>query len=849
MISPISAQIDSVIAQLSGQTGESFAGGISGDGRFVVFESKGNIATENPRNADGNIEIFLFDYAQRRIFQITDTKSVLFNPTLAATYDNVRVLIENTRPVISNDGKWIAFSSNATTSRPSAPDNTNPGSFDGNTFTAPTPTPTPTPSPSPTPTASPTPTPTPAANPLANDGNLEIWLYRIPTVTPVADLSAGDEIPFTDLAGGTFIRVTNTDASQLPVTGSASNLPAIADDNHDPSISDDGHAIAFVSTRDLVPSVGNAPPSDDNDEIFTYFRDPSTLGNPDGGLGTLNQVTKTSRGLLTNPIYNKNPTISGAGLRVAFTSTGDDPIDNPNSATNFDTGSNPSTSRNEEIFYADLSAGGVPTGGKQVTTTTPTNAGDPVNIFDLGRRMSRDGRYIAFDSYADLANENGGTNYTSFATYLYDTTTSTFRRILARSDADSAASGGDLNRYPTFTDNNGSGTPSTLVLETRMNIKADGTVAATATDGLNNITERPSQLYSYPITVPASSATFTRLASFPVPSSFLASTQLLASNTLKRSAFNLALSELGLGNLDAQSKVYYLLIPTPVNVSAISASFATGASREPISVTPTPSPSPTATPTPTPTPTPTASPTPTPTPVTPPSVYGIGSGMQVIMDFQAALDRPIAARTGVGSLSRVPSLPIEMSGVTLTINGAACGLRAVSRHKIDFVAPPALPISATGTSYPLVLINNGTIMRTSVIMVPAQPDIFNREGFIGPGGRTKVFNVTNRVHTSEPFSVKTRQIKPFGLVASKLRLYLTGVSPGMLSVISIRVGPTSVPILSEPVQVEPGVFTVDFSLVSDLNGKGDQPIIVTVTINGQTFQSRLDDTATKFYIL
>src|SRR5207248_3152807 len=97
-------------------------------------------------------------------------------------------------------------------------------------------------------------------------------------------------------------------------------------------------------------------------------------------------------------------------------------------------GNNPSTSRNEEIFYSDLNAGS-PTGTKkQVTVTTPTNAGDPVNILDLGHRMSRDGRYIVFDSYADLAAENSGTNYTSFALYLYDTTTSAFRRILARSD-------------------------------------------------------------------------------------------------------------------------------------------------------------------------------------------------------------------------------------------------------------------------------------------------------------------------------------------------------------------------------------------------------------------------------
>jgi hypothetical protein len=51
---------DTVLGQFTNSAAESFAGGISGDGRFVVFESRGNLATENPRNADNNREIFLF---------------------------------------------------------------------------------------------------------------------------------------------------------------------------------------------------------------------------------------------------------------------------------------------------------------------------------------------------------------------------------------------------------------------------------------------------------------------------------------------------------------------------------------------------------------------------------------------------------------------------------------------------------------------------------------------------------------------------------------------------------------------------------------------------------------------
>ena len=98
------AQTDSVIGQVTSAAADSFAGSISGDGRLVVFESRGNLATENPRNTDGNTEIFLWDYAQRRIFQITDTKSVQKNTFGSYSQANIKVEIVNKRPVISQNG-------------------------------------------------------------------------------------------------------------------------------------------------------------------------------------------------------------------------------------------------------------------------------------------------------------------------------------------------------------------------------------------------------------------------------------------------------------------------------------------------------------------------------------------------------------------------------------------------------------------------------------------------------------------------------------------------------------------------------------------------------------------------
>ena len=286
-IVPASAQADSAVSQFTSSPRESFAGSISGDGRFVVFESTGDLATINPRNADGNSEIFLWDFAQRRIYQITDTKPVQRNTFGDFSPANIKVDIVNKRPVISQNGRWISFASNATSATVALPDSTNPGSFNGNDLntqaappcTLPTPTPspsptatvspTPTPSPTASPTASPSPTSTPFNNPLQCDANLEVWLYEIPASGP-ADLSSGEDYPVTNLSGGAFTLISNSVPSRLPLEGTATRQPFVADDNHDASIDDDGNVVAFVSTRDLVPNGNSQTGEGFNDEIFTY---------------------------------------------------------------------------------------------------------------------------------------------------------------------------------------------------------------------------------------------------------------------------------------------------------------------------------------------------------------------------------------------------------------------------------------------------------------------------------------------------------------------------------------------------------------------------------------------------
>ena len=875
-------QVDSVIGQFTNSPAEAVNAGISGDGRFVVFESRGNLATENPRNADGNLEIFLWDYAQRRIFQITNTKSVTNNHFGTPSPINIRVEISNRAPVISNDGKWIAFGSNAYSTVPCGSNSTNPSNFDGNACTSPVPTPTPTPPASPTPTPSVSPTPTPNNNPLITDANLEIWLYEIPNYAP-ADLVSGEEIPVTDLAAGTFTRITDTPASRPPVAATSTNFAFVADDNHDPSISDHAEAISFTSTRDLIAGA-NSFPTSDNDEIFVYRRTVGSDGIPEGQTsGTIRQVTLTPRGVISNPIYNKFSSISGDGTRIVFASTGDGPVPSiqpvpapspspvPSPPAPMNCGSsNPSTSRNEEVFYVTLDLTGTPTACRQITTTTPTNPGDAVNLFSYGRRISRDGRFVAFDSYADLASENSpsGTNFSSFASYLYDanvTPTGTFRRFLPRSDADPAAAGGDVPRFPTFTDYNLAGQPSTLMLETRLNIKPDGIVATSAADGLNPNPSRPIQIYktSQPFVsatpVPGSIA-YTRLTKLPISNTLLAFTQPLPSNSSDRFAFSLGLTELGTGNPDGQAEVYYSYVPAAITSSAAGLNFATGASRQPVSASPVPTASPTATPSPTPTPTPSPTPTgsptpvPTPTPITPPAVHGLSPGSLAILNYESGFNQPVVARTAVGSLQRSFTLPISLSGVTMTINGVACGLKSVSQRQIVFVVPPFLSSSATGTSYPVVVNNNGTVFRGNITIVPARPDIFTDLAVPGPFGRAQAFNVTNRVHTTEPFTVTTVRLRGGTRVPTVLRLRVTGIAniPTGPGIIVVRIGNVTIQgsqILTGSVLVEPGVYTFDFALPAALNMAGDQPIIVTINVGTTQFTSRLDDTAPRIRIL
>jgi uncharacterized protein (TIGR03437 family) len=811
---------DSFFTQItSSATFSSFVGGISGNGRFVVFESNGDLATLHPgemtravNNADRNREIFLYDYAQRRIFQITNTTSArvttepnnrpAINPTSPGDFSNVAVEVSNNRPSISRDGRWIVFSSNADT----------PFNFNGDTN----------------------------KTALLADGNQEVFLYRIPDA-PAADLRSGVDTGFTDLRQNAFTRVTNTAASRVPVAGTATSPPVVADDNRAAQVNDRASRVVFVSTRNLAGKNADANP-----EIFAWTRTSDAATLP--ATGAFAQVTNTT-GAFT---FNDNPSISGD-------TSLDDGAEDPRSVIGFI--SNATVMRdlndvtiatnnadgNGEVFVAAFN--GAVTTLTQATRTRRTNPNDLVNVLNPGPRVSRDGRFLAFESVATDPEGDNTTNQAVRGLYVYVIATDTFIQIGPRGSA--ADQEEDVLRFPVFT-----GTTNQLVFVSSLNFTPAGVrVPGNDATGLN-----PSgfkQIYAVAIPESATAAqAFTRLTN--TTGSELAALQAFVSNTPERLALTFN-GELGGGNgaasgeLIPTAEAFYLTVPpaggatsTPAASSALT--YFTGATQRQV-VTPAASP------------TPTPSPTPAATPIT-----GLAPGMIGIVRAPAAeggvrfgttttrVCEPQTACDAASESHRRPSLPVELNGVSLSINNAAAGLYFVSPTEIQFVVPVGLAAQTAAATYPVIInINEGGAVRSvrSVLqVVAAQPDIFTRSD---APTRASVFNVTNMTPMAEPangFPVTTDVMGT--ATPTVLSIFLTGIRNVPVSAISVRIGDRTLTgtteIRSNTPTDMPGVDQLNVQLRADLAGLGDQPLVVSVTIGGQTFTSRPADTAPRIRI-
>jgi uncharacterized protein (TIGR03437 family) len=205
---------------------------------------------------------------------------------------------------------------------------------------------------------------------------------------------------------------------------------------------------------------------------------------------------------------------------------------------------------------------------------------------------------------------------------------------------------------------------------------------------------------------------------------------------------------------------------------------------------------------------------------------------------------PSNQSSGGGSeTKRRPALPVELNGVSVSVNGGAAGLYFVgnSPQQINFVMPIGFSPSATPAN--VIINNNGTVLRGQIQLVAAQPDIFTST--MDAGGRAVVFNVTNPLHrTTEPFSVMSAD-EGGNQVATILEINLTGVRFANAADVAVTIGTTEIVGANfvGPNLEMPGFDLITVTLPSSLAGAGDVPIIVKVNPAGASFGSRPADSA------
>ena len=568
------------------------------------------------------------------------------------------------------------------------------------------------------------------------------------------------------------------------------------------------------------------------------------------GSNTFAQGTSTQDAIVgpkTFARFQQNPSLSFNGNVVVFISTAN------LASSNDDDGAGHG---NAEIYAADFTGSGL-ANIRQVTKTkaetTGNNAGVTLNLLSAGRRLSRDGKFVAYQSRAEDPFANTGTNSPFLAPFVSDvpinaTAASTPKLIGPRAPLTSQV--GDVINFPTFTDYDASLSPHTVVYASALNYKADGTFPSEAEDstGLNPAPSgvaRPNQVFATQIPI-TSANTFTRLTKNPVNGN-VSGIRPLVSNTRRRMTFSLAAVELGGGNGtgDNSSEIFYFLTPPVTTESSAVLSFFTGAtSMGPIASA-----------------TPSASPTPTPSP-TPGIPAGLAPGE--LSAVRSTVGLATSDQNGVGGseTARSPILPVELNGVSVSVGGAAAGLYFVGdspSEGISFVVPIGL---APGV-VPFVVNdqrnNGGTVFRGFLQVVASQPDIFNPPTN-GPGGVAMACNVTATGMSGMgcivgPFQV-TSADSTGTQVPTKLEIWTTGArfaaaTETKVSFISGTTTTDVTPGLVLPNTNKFGFDLITITLPASLAGMApiDYKIVVTVSKTGGPFTSRPEATASTITII
>src|SRR5207253_4851659 len=289
-------------------------------------------------------------------------------------------------------------------------------------------------------------------------------------------------------------------------------------------------------------------------------------------------------------------------------------------------------------YIANYNGVGVVSGSVRQVTKTKDSTTAPASavVFTYGRRLSRDGRWIAFESSATDPKANSSTN-TFLVSFVYDILSDSFTQVGPRA----AAVPGDVTHYPTFTAYPGI-TPATVIFTSALNFKNDGTFPTADQDSTGLNPGRVSQIFAAAIPV-QSTGPFTRLTNI-TGTTVLAPVRAIPSNSRGRIAFSMGGAELGGGKPDFSAELFYQYPPTATTESTATISLFTGASLIPVAV-----------------PVASGSPTPSPSPSAPLVAPGLAAGELALITSSANLAPSSALTANASETKFAPSLPVELN--------------------------------------------------------------------------------------------------------------------------------------------------------------------------------------------
>jgi Tol biopolymer transport system component len=376
--------------------GDSTGAAINTDGTRVAFASTADLTGDN---ADGNSEIFVFDLILGGLTQVTDTAEGA-----------------SSGAAINRDGTRIAFISTADLTGQNADGNAEVFLFDAATssFTQVTVT---------------------AAGESAqlsldDSGNR---LAFESTADPVGSNEDGNREVFW---------FDGTTGALTQLTGSVDDEFFPGDSSH-PSISRDGQTILYDTVDEQHPfsfSRSAFMYFIDSDEHFRVISNefssdltPYMLSNSEDGFrfavsrrGSIVWMSfdpelygVSPRGAFATAPYSSSATISGDGQHVAFQSNANQAQDNVDA--------------NHEIFVLDTASGGI---------TQVSNAARPRYPFSDHAAANAEGTKVAFDSNQDWAGANGNLNREIF---VFDAATGDFTQITDTSVGESTRPSVDDN--------------------------------------------------------------------------------------------------------------------------------------------------------------------------------------------------------------------------------------------------------------------------------------------------------------------------------------------------------------------------------------------------------------------